>query len=193
MAILTDLQQRRAIRNYDGREVEDEKIFKLLEVATWTPNDRMREPWTFFVVKGEAKSRYNQLAEDYLKERFPTKPNLIESSLKVVQNTPVHIIVTSDVIPDDEDATKDNEFAVCCAIHSMWLAAHELGLGFVWRTRGVGLVHDERLYQFIGSPEHKKVVGNLFIGYPDPESLKKVKAPSRTSFKDKTIWMGPSQ
>lgn len=193
MSILLDIKNRRAIRDYDGQEVEDEKIHKLLEAATWAPNDRMREPWTFYVVKGEAKRKYNKLAEDYLKERFPTKPHLIESSLKVVKNTPVQIIVTSDVIPGDEDATKDNEFAVCCAIHAMWLAAHELGLGFVWRTRGVGLVHDERLYQFIGSPEHKKVIGNLFIGYPDPEALKKAKTPTRTSFKEKTIWMGDSQ
>ncbi|HZG70608.1 MAG TPA: nitroreductase [Chondromyces sp.] len=193
MSILLDLQKRRAIRDYDGRDVEDEKICKLLEAATWAPNDKMREPWKFYVVKGEAKERYNELAEQYLKERFPTKPHLVESSLKVVRNTPVQIIVTSDVIPDDADATKDNEFAVCCAIHSMWLAAQELGLGFVWRTRGVGLVHDERLYEFIGSPENKKVVGNLFIGYPSPESLKKVKPPVRTSFKEKTIWMGTGQ
>lgn len=189
MSILTGLQDRRAIRNYDGREVEDEKIHQLLEAATWAPNDRLREPWTFYVVKGIAKKRYNQLAEDFLRERFPTKPNLIESSLKVVLSTPVHIIVTSDVIPDDEDATKDNEFAVSCAIHSMWLAAHELGLGFVWRTRGVGLVHDERLHQFIGSPENKKVIGNLFIGYPDAESLEKLKTPSRTPYQEKTVWM----
>lgn len=189
MSVLLELQKRRAIRAYDSRDVEDEKINKLLEAATWAPNDRMREPWTFYVVKGEAKERYNKLAEDFLKDRFPTKPNLVESSLKVVHNTPVHIIVTSDMVPDDEGATKDNEFAVCCAIHSMWLAAEELGLGFVWRTRGVGLVHDERLHEFIGSPENKKVIGNLFIGYPDPEDLKKVKAPARTPFAEKTVWM----
>ncbi|MBM4761122.1 nitroreductase [Bacillus sp. B15-48] len=190
MSILQDLQNRRAIRDYDGRDVEAEKINKLLEAATLAPNDRMREPWTFYVIKGEAKRKYNHLAEEYLQERFPTKPHLVESSLKVVHNTPVQIIVTSDVIPDDEEATKDNEFAVCCAIHSMWLAASELGLGFVWRTRGIGLVHDERLHQFIGSPEHKKVVGNLFIGYPDPELMKKLKVKTRTSFQEKTIWLG---
>jgi hypothetical protein len=54
-------------------------------------------------------------------------------------------------------------------------------------------VHDERLQQFIGAPENKKVIGNLFIGYPEPESLKKGKVPSRTSFEEKTIWMGENQ
>ncbi|MGM0873774.1 MAG: nitroreductase family protein [Bacillota bacterium] len=189
MSIITELKNRRAIRDYAPREVEDEKIKVLLEAATWAPNDRMREPWGFYIIKGEAKKCYEELAKDYLQERFPSKPNLVESSLKVLKNTPVHIVVTADIVSGDAEATLDNEYAVCCAIHSMWLAAKELGLGFVWRTRGVGLVRDERMLQFIGSPENKKIVGNLFIGYPDVEAMKKLKTPTRTSFEAKTVWL----
>ncbi len=189
MAVIKALKNRRAIRNYESREVEREKIGQLLDAATWAPNDGMREPWSFYVIQGEAKARYEKLATDYLKERFPTKPHLVEGSLKVVKNTPVSIVVTADIVPDDEGASQDNEYAVCCAIHSMWLAAKELNLGFVWRTRGVGLVRDERLYEFIGSPEHKKVIGTVFLGYPEGEALKKMKMPSRTPFEEKTVWL----
>lgn len=189
MSIISELGSRRAIRDYLDQDVEDEKIKVLLEIATWAPNDRMREPWGFYVIKGEAKKRYEILAKEYLQERFPTKPNLVNSSIKVLENTPVHIVVTSDIVPGDKEATQDNEYAVCCAIHSMWLAAKELNLGFVWRTRGVGLVHDERLKQFIGASENKKIIGNIFIGYPDEESVKKMKAPKRTSAEEKTVWL----
>ena len=112
-------------------QVEDEKIQQLLDVATTAPNDRLREPWNFYVIKGEAKQAYEKLAEEYLQQRFPTKPNLVKSSLEVVTSTPVLIVVTADLVPDDAEASEDNVFAVCCAIHSMWLAAQELGLGFV--------------------------------------------------------------
>ena len=189
MSIISELKNRRAIRDYREQVVEDEKIITLLEAATWAPNDRMREPWSFYVIKGKAKKRYEALAKEYLEERFPTKPHLVNSSIKVLTNTPVHIVVASDVVPGDEDATKDNEYAVCCAIHSMWLASKELGLGFVWRTRGVGLVHDERLHNFIGAPENKNVIGNIFIGYPDEESIQKMKESKRTSYEAKTIWL----
>ncbi|WP_379969823.1 nitroreductase [Ectobacillus sp. sgz5001026] len=189
MSLVEELKNRRAIRDYAVRDVEDEKIKVLLDAATWAPNDRMREPWSFYVIKGEAKKRYEELATSYLQERFPTKPHLVESSLKVLKHTPVNIIVTSDVVDGDEEASEDNEYAVCCAIHSMWLAAKELGLGFVWRTRGVGLVRDARMYAFIGSPENKKIIGNVFIGYPDEESLKKQKTPTRTPFEEKTTWL----
>lgn len=189
MSIIAEIKNRRAIRDYAQRDVEDEKIKILLEAATWAPNDRMREPWGFYVIKGEARKRYEILATEYLQERFPTKPHLVESSLKVLKTTPVHIVVTADIVPGDEEASRDNEYAVCCAIHSMWLAARELGLGLVWRTRGVGLVRDERMNEFIGSPANKKIIGNLFIGYPDNEALKKIKVPARTSFEEKTVWL----
>ncbi|MCS7463717.1 nitroreductase [Paenibacillus doosanensis] len=185
MSIMNVLQQRRAVRNVKPVEVEEEKIHALLAAATLAPNDRLREPWHFYVIRGEAKARYEALALSYLEERFPTKPNLVQESLKVLTATPLVIVVTADVIPGDAASSKDNEYATACAIHSMWLAATELGLGFVWRTRGIGLVHDERMHAFIGSPENKKVVGTLFIGYPV-----EVAAPTaRTPHSDKTTWL----
>ncbi|MET3292775.1 UNVERIFIED_CONTAM: nitroreductase [Brevibacillus sp. OAP136] len=184
MAIFDYLKSRRAIRNYEPTEIEDEKIASLLEAATYAPNDRMREPWHFYVIRGEAKERYKQVALDYLQERFPTKPHLVAESVKVLENTPLVIIVTADIVPNDPAASVDNEYAVCCAIHSMWLAAQELGLGMVWRTRGVGLVHDERLHRFIGAPENRKIVGNLFIGYPagETEATKRTPHPEKTTY-----------
>jgi nitroreductase len=179
MSVIELLQKRRAIRNVKPIEVEEEKIHALLEAATLAPNDRLREPWHFYVIRGEAKERYEAVALQYLEERFPTKPNLVKESLKVLTATPLVIVVTSDVIPNDAASSKDNEYAAACAIHSMWLAADELGLGLVWRTRGIGLVHDERMHQFIGSPENKQVVGTLFIGYPLEEAAPTARTPHR--------------
>ncbi|MDF2959448.1 MAG: nitroreductase [Paenibacillus sp.] len=179
MTVINLLRQRRAIRNVKPVEVEEEKIDALLEAATLAPNDRLREPWHFFVIRGEAKRRYEALALEYLEERFPAKPNLVQESLKVLTATPLVIVVTSDVIPNDGASSKDNEYATACAIHSMWLAADDLGLGLVWRTRGIGLVHDGRMHRFIGSPENKQVVGTLFIGYPVEEAAPTLRTPHR--------------
>ncbi|MEK4227968.1 nitroreductase family protein [Solibacillus sp. FSL H8-0538] len=186
MSVIEALKNRRAIRNYRNQLVEKEKIEQIIQAATYAPNDRMREPWHFYVMQGEALKRYEEVATAYLQERFPTKPNLVESSLKVVQTTPVVIVVTADQVEGDEDATKDNVFAVCSAIMSMWLAAEELGLGFVWRTRGVGLVHDERLHTFIGAQPSQQVVGTIFIGYPEEHPVDDKK---RKDHLEKTTWL----
>jgi len=185
MSVTQLLKERRAVRNYLPKEVETEKIEALLECAVLAPNDRLRQPWHFYVIRGGAKERFEEIARQFLQERFPTKPHLVKESLAVLEKTPLVIVATADVIPGDEASSEDNEYAVCCAIHSMWLAAWELGLGMVWRTRGVGLVRDERLLPFLGSPENKKVVGTLFIGYPEAEAP----ATERASARSKTTWL----
>lgn len=185
MTIQEALKNRRAVRNYLPREVETEKIKALLDCAVLAPNDRLRQPWHFYVIRGGAKARYEEIAREFLAERFPTKPHLVQESLAVLEKTPLVIVATADIIPGDEASSEDNEYAVCCAIHSMWLAAGELGLGMVWRTRGIGLVRDERLLQFLGSPENQKVVGTLFIGYPEAD----VPPTARASADSKTTWL----
>ncbi|GGG07889.1 nitroreductase family protein [Paenibacillus abyssi] len=185
MSIMKVLKNRRAVRNYEAREVETDKINALLEAATWAPNDRLREPWHFYVIRGEAKGRYEQIAREFLEERFPTKPHLVKESIAVLEATPLVIIATSEIIPGDEASSEDNEYAVACAIHSMWLTAQELGLGLVWRTRGIGLVRDERLFKLIGSPENRKIIGAVFVGYSSAESVET----KRTDFQEKTTWL----
>ncbi|MDR7079023.1 nitroreductase [Neobacillus niacini] len=184
--MLDALKKRRAIRQFETREVERDKIETLLEAATFAPNDRMREPWHFYVLQGDSLKRYEQVALDYLQKRFPTKPHLVESSMEAITKTPLVIVVTSAIVDGDEGATKDNTFAVSSAIMSMWLMAEQLGLGMVWRTRGVGLVHDTALYDFIGASDGEQLVGTLCIGYPAEESTS---AKKRTPFAEKTTWL----
>ncbi|SES35112.1 nitroreductase [Psychrobacillus sp. OK032] len=184
--MLKALKKRRAIRQFEAREVEREKIEKLLEAAIYAPNDRMREPWHFYVMQGDSLKGYEQVALNFLEKRFPTKPHLVESSMEAVTKTPLVIAVTSAIVDGDENATKDNVFAVSSAIMSMWLMAEELGLGMVWRTRGVGLVHDTALHTYIGASEYEHLVGTLCIGYPAEEITSPKK---RTPFAKKTTWL----
>lgn len=184
--MLTALKKRRAIRQFENREIEREKIEQLLEVATYAPNDRIREPWHFYVMQGESLKGYEEVALQFLQKRFPTKPHLVESSMEAITKTPLIIAVTSAIAEGDEGATKDNAFAVSAAIMSMWLMAEDLGLGMVWRTRGVGLVHDTALHEYIGASDEEQLIGTLCIGYPAevPKTDKK-----RTSYTEKTIWL----
>lgn len=184
--MLNALKKRRAIRKFEPREVEREKIETILEAATYAPNDRMREPWHLYVMQGESLKGYEKVALKYLEQRFPTKPQLIDSSMEAITKTPLIVVVTSAIVEGDEGATKDNEFAVSSAIMSMWLMAEELGLGMVWRTRGVGLVHDTALHTYIGASNQEQLVGTLCIGYP-AETITTPK--KRTPFKEKTTWL----
>ncbi|BDH61884.1 putative NAD(P)H nitroreductase YfhC [Lysinibacillus sp. PLM2] len=184
--MLKVLKKRRAIRKFQNKPVELEKIEQLLEAATYAPNDRMREPWHFYVMQGDSLKGYEKVALQFLQKRFPTKPHLVQSSLEAISNTPLVIAVTSAIVEGDEGSTKENAYAVSAAIMSMWLMAEDLGLGMVWRTRGVGLVHDRALHEYIGATDQEQLIGTLCIGYPAevPTTEKK-----RTSYTKKTTWL----
>lgn|GEM_PF-6958213 len=53
------------------------------------------------------------------------------------------------------------------------------------RKKSKRLVRDERLYQFLGAPENKKVIGTLFIGYPEAD----VPPTDRMPAEEKTTWL----
>ncbi|TGV29803.1 nitroreductase, partial [Mesorhizobium sp. M00.F.Ca.ET.186.01.1.1] len=66
MSVVETLKERRAVRNYIPKEVETEKIQALLDCAVLAPNDRLRQPWHFYVIRGEAKQRFEEIAKAFL-------------------------------------------------------------------------------------------------------------------------------
>ena len=59
------IKNRRATppRFLGGKNIEKEKIQRLLENANWAPNHKKTEPWRFIVFQGESKQK---LADDIL-------------------------------------------------------------------------------------------------------------------------------
>ena len=48
--------KRRSIRGYQkGRDVSEEAVNKILEVARWAPSGANGQPWEFVVVREEAR------------------------------------------------------------------------------------------------------------------------------------------
>ncbi len=71
--MLKALKKRRAIRQFEAREVEREKIEKLLEAAIYAPNDRMREPWHFYVMQGDSLKGYEAGGTQFFRKAFSDK------------------------------------------------------------------------------------------------------------------------
>jgi len=49
--MLKAIRQRRSIRSYQNKLVEDEKIEEILKAAQFAPSANHRQPWEFVVVK----------------------------------------------------------------------------------------------------------------------------------------------
>jgi nitroreductase len=143
MELLEAIRTRRAIRRFKNEPVPAELIEKLLEAARWAPSAINSQPWEFIVITNtETKARISRafVIGAFLKE------------------APLAIAVAADRFKSPMPV-QDGSIAA----YTIWLAAHDLGLGACWinPTFPFGIKH------ILGIPFNKKLVSVLAIGYPN--------------------------
>jgi nitroreductase len=155
MDVYTAISQRRSVRAYKDRAVEDDKLKKVLDAARLAPSSSNRQEWKFVVVRD--KDARDKLSRAALGQTF-------------VAQAPVVIVAcateTERVMACGQNAyTVD--VSIACAY--MTLQACELGLGTCW----LGAFHEQEVKNILKIPDHIRVVTMLPLGYPDqPSSMK---------------------
>ena len=139
MEVFEAIVKRRSIRKYLDKEVEEEKIMKILEAARWAPSARNVQPWQFIVVKD--KERRKELEKIAYNQRF-------------VGEAPVIIVVCNK--------KGESLVNVGLAMQNICLEAFELGLG----SCIVGWFDKERAKEFLKVPDEYDVCYLIPIGYP---------------------------
>ena len=147
------IQNRRSIRKYQDKTVEDDTIDLLVEALLRAPTSMGNNSWAFVVV---------------------TDPNLLEKLSRAkphgaafLKNAPLGIVVCAD--PQVSDVWIENSSIASIYIH---LAATSLNLGSCWiqiRERPHDDTRSAEAYvaDALNLPAHLRVLSIIAIGYPD--------------------------
>jgi len=142
---------RRSTRKFQDKEVEEEKIKKLLTAALLAPSSKGCRPWEFIVV--DDKSLLELLAG--------AKPH----GASLLKHAPLAIIITGD-------KTKSDVWIEDCSIASIFiqLEAEALGLGSCWvqihrRYFNDDITSNEYIHEHFNIPERLEVLSIVGIGY----------------------------
>jgi len=159
-----DLAKRRfSCRLYLNRQVDDDKVKKILEAACVAPSAANKQPWEFYVFKSQENKQkiYNLYKRDW------------------ILLAPVIIVACSD----KETAWKRADgkvFAdvdVAIAIDHITLAATDLGLATCW----VCNFDQKKLKESLKLPEILEPLALIPLGYPgedgDPDRHEKARKP----------------
>jgi nitroreductase len=151
--IFDAIYARRSIRAYQERDVEREKIEKLLKAAMAAPSACNLQPWEFIVVT----------EKDLLKQ---LKGTLGEGNY----NAPVAMVICGNPtnIPWDGDGWMQDCSA---AVENMMIAAPTLGLGSVW----IGGFDSDALTALLNIPAHVHPMCVVLFGYPAQEKTPRTK------------------
>lgn len=154
MDLRTIIENRYSVRSYQQKEVEKEKLIKILEAGQLAPSAVNNQPWHFIVVR--EPDNHAKFSEIYHRDWF--------------KEAPVYIIVCGDhntAWKRKEDDKDHTDIDAAIAIDHMTLQATELGLGTCWICN----FYVEKCREFFQLPEHIEPIAILSLGYPSDDKI----------------------
>ena len=167
VSVYEALYRRRMAWTFKDQPVARDALARMLDTAVWAPNHRLTEPWRFFVLEqgSAALEHLAGMAHDFALQRSGN-PQRAEATRDSLLKTPVVIFMYSTP-GRDEEGTRENYAAVCCAAHNIALAGVAEGLAVTWETGGPTRHPD--LGRTLGAEDDWELATMLSIGYADED------------------------
>jgi len=154
MDIYEAIRTRKSIRSFLDRDIEEDKLQRILEAARLEQSAKNKQEWRFVVVRDRYKRE--QLAQAAHNQVFVGEAPVV---IACCAESDKHIMRCGlECYPID----------VAIAIDHLTLAAVAEGLGTCW----IGSFESERVKQILGIPKEIIVVELLPLGYPQDPGIR---------------------
>jgi len=137
------LKERRSIRSYDSRPIDDEILTKILDAARWCWSAVNRQPWKFYVIRN--KELISKVAKECTTGLFAAE-------------APVLVALVGDVDAQPNWYIQDLSFVSL----QLALAAWTFGIG----TCFIGNINREKVNKLLNLKERDYLLTVLPLGYP---------------------------
>ena len=174
-AIYKVMRGRRDIRQFLPRQVPEDILRRILEMAHLAPSVGFMQPWNFLLLRSldlrrQVKSLFEQTnTRELARIEDPARRELYPRlKLEGILEAPLNIAVTCDGRRDTPftlgraPMPETDLFSTCLAIQNLWLAARAEGVGVGW----VSILDREALEGLLRLPSGVRLVAYLCVGYP---------------------------
>lgn len=161
---MNSIFSRTSVRQFEDREVEQEKIQKLLQAAFAAPTAKNQQPWEFFVVTNK---------------KILEKLSQVTPFAAPAANAPAAIVVCYK----NENLRVPEKVEIDCAIatENIWLECEEIGLGGVMLGVAPNLEPMNKVKEILNLPKNLSAFTIFPFGYP------KNKKPQKNRFDENKI------
>lgn len=149
---MDEIFNRRSIRKFMDKQVEDEKIDKLLRAAMQAPSAANQQPWEFIVVKDKE-------ALKKLSEISPYAKPAAGSGVTFILLADSNYFKVPNAWQQDMGAVSQN----------ILLEAVHLNLGAVWLGVASSDTTPDKVSELYQLPENIKPFAFIAVGYPDEQ------------------------
>jgi nitroreductase len=140
------IRQRRSVRLFKNKDVEEEKLTKVLEAGRWAPCSGNRQSWKFIVQK--------------ISRETPT----MKQDLSFKKGSAlIYVAIDERLYGEKEKFAAAMDAAA--AIQNMLLMVHHIGLGGCWMYLA-DLVNQDKLRKILDLEDYYYVYSAILLGYP---------------------------
>lgn len=192
MTTLEAIRTRRSTRRFSDKQIEVEKLDKIVSAGRYAPSGGNSQSCHFIVVRSKkVLAKLAELARSAFSKMEITDGmyRSIANSIKASQKGDYVFHYNPDclIIVANQKEYGNNIADTACALENMMIAANELDLGSVWINQLKWLNEDKTLLEYersLGLEENERIYGALAVGYPaTPDGLPDRKPLDRTGNK----------
>jgi nitroreductase len=141
-----------------------EHLERLLRAAAHAPDQGRLRPWRFIVVNGAAREAFASAAANAKRLRVPTLTDeQVQLERQKIMKSPCIVVVGCSVQKDNAKVPEiEQVIATGAAAENLFLAAHALGYGVMWKTGAAA--YDSRVKSAVGLRADDHIVAILHLG-----------------------------
>jgi nitroreductase len=161
LKVLEQIENRRSVRKYLSRKVEEHMLLQILESARLAPSGSNTQPWNYIIVESE-ETKEKIAAADHNQMWMMTAPVFIVC----VADIRCRIDERKDIRLDESSPEPELKLIIrdtAISIEHILLEAERLGLGACWTA----WFRQEDIRPILNIPEDKYVCGVITLGYSD--------------------------
>lgn len=193
MNIIDIISNRRSIRKFKNKKIENKKILDLIEAAIWAPSAKNRQPWFFYIVNDDNKKDelvlllkmgMKKLLEKYESQGISRVDiHSAFNSIETINQSAAVIFITHQKKYKNHyddgvnwnlnalDVEVADLLSLGAAIQNMLLFATEQGLGTLWICDIFYAYND--LCKFLNTTD--SIISAICIGYPNEHQNNKTR------------------
>ena len=140
-----------------------EHLARMLDAAAHAPDHGRLRPWRFIVIDAGLRDRFAVAAATAKQARLPSmSEEQFAAECEKMRNSPTIVVVGCTVrreqtkIPEIEQV-----IAAAAAAENLFLAAHDLGYGVMWKTGAAA--YDAGIKDTIGLSREDQIVGIVHL------------------------------
>jgi len=163
MELLAAIESRSSAARLGLPAPTPEHLARILDVAAHAPDHGRLRPWRFIVVDAGLRDGFALAAARAKRVRLPSmSEEQFAAECEKMKNSPTIVVVGCTVRREHKVPEIEQVIAAAAAAENLFLAAHDLGYGVMWKTGAAA--YDAGVKAAIGLSAEDHIVGIMHLG-----------------------------